>query len=153
MIHDTKNVGKPTVLTCRFPTFYGCLLHMLFQLTKHSAKPSSKTVETDTEVELVNSKLEPTGRSTGDEAIVLWKLTAENIKKKSPSSIVKILKLRSGVEFNKEKLLDTLKFLDKKSPSFILVEDGKLTGGIKDRHFDILSKLRKKIFRSIRLLN
>ena len=27
MIHDTKNVGKPTVLTCRFPTFYGCLLH------------------------------------------------------------------------------------------------------------------------------
>ncbi len=26
MIHDTKNVGKPTVLTCRFPTFYGCLL-------------------------------------------------------------------------------------------------------------------------------
>ncbi|MFM9745815.1 hypothetical protein ACKI2C_50530, partial [Streptomyces brasiliscabiei] len=63
------------------------------------------------------------------------------IKKKSPSSIVKIVKLRSGVEFNKEKLLDTLKFLDKKSPSFILVEDGKLTGGIKDRHFDILSQL------------
>ena len=28
MIHDTKNVGKPTVLTCRFPTFYGCLLHL-----------------------------------------------------------------------------------------------------------------------------
>ncbi|WP_415578193.1 hypothetical protein [Lentilactobacillus buchneri] len=28
MIHDTKNVGKPTVLTCRFPTFYGCLLHI-----------------------------------------------------------------------------------------------------------------------------
>jgi hypothetical protein len=27
VIHDTKNVGKPTVLTCRFPTFYGCLLH------------------------------------------------------------------------------------------------------------------------------
>ena len=28
MIHDTKNVGKPTVLTCRFPTFYGCLLQI-----------------------------------------------------------------------------------------------------------------------------
>ncbi|WP_225434678.1 SDR family oxidoreductase, partial [Lentilactobacillus buchneri] len=31
VIHDTKNVGKPTVLTCRFPTFYGCLLHMVFE--------------------------------------------------------------------------------------------------------------------------
>ncbi|KRL04396.1 DUF961 family protein [Liquorilactobacillus oeni] len=46
------------------------------------ARAGSKTFETDTEIELVNPKLEPTGRSTGDEAIASWKLTAENIKKK-----------------------------------------------------------------------
>ncbi|WP_416186349.1 helix-turn-helix domain-containing protein [Lentilactobacillus parabuchneri] len=38
MIHDTKNVGKPTVLTCRFPTFYGCLLHKDVTLEKLAAK-------------------------------------------------------------------------------------------------------------------
>ncbi|WP_368277610.1 hypothetical protein, partial [Lacticaseibacillus paracasei] len=36
--HDTKNVGKPTVLTCRFPTFYGCLLQYNLGATKLAAK-------------------------------------------------------------------------------------------------------------------
>ncbi|KRL98949.1 DUF961 family protein [Liquorilactobacillus satsumensis] len=45
-------------------------------------RAGSKTFETDTEVELANPRLEPTGRSTGDEAIASWKLTAENIKAK-----------------------------------------------------------------------
>lgn len=37
MIHDTKNVGKPTVLTCRFPTFYGCLLQPQERIDREAA--------------------------------------------------------------------------------------------------------------------
>ncbi|GAJ25609.1 hypothetical protein JCM15457_481 [Liquorilactobacillus sucicola DSM 21376 = JCM 15457] len=33
------------------------------------ARAGSKNFETDTEIELINPRLEPTGRSTGDEAI------------------------------------------------------------------------------------
>lgn len=61
MIHDTKNVGKPTVLTCRFPTFYGCLLQRALkakegsleyaiardQLIKRHVLPDDEIVESD----------------------------------------------------------------------------------------------------------
>jgi hypothetical protein len=45
VIHDTKNVGKPTVLTCRFPTFYGCLLH-LYSQELEKEKSDSESHET-----------------------------------------------------------------------------------------------------------
>ncbi|MCP0887348.1 YdcP family protein [Ligilactobacillus sp. WILCCON 0076] len=60
--------------------------------------------------------------------------------------MAKILKLRNGIVIDEEKSLGKLKFLDKKAPSLVLGEDGEPTGEIKDRRYDILSKLQHDSF-------